>query len=139
MSDEGTAGAAERFTEALHAVDRDDDGALERMAELFSETATLTNAATETTGHRFEGRDGARDFWREYRTQFARAETEFHDVTTAERAAGLFWRTRGEARGGDALDYAGATLLVFDADGLVERFHGYYDTRRLVVDASGAG
>ena len=132
MADD-TMARAKRFAEALHALD-DDAGALEGMVELFSEQAALTNAATELTGDSFDGRDGARTFWTEYRAQFEEAETEFHHVTAGEDgSAGLFWSTRGKAASGESLDYAGATLLVFDGDGQVERFHGYYDTRQLVV------
>lgn len=128
-----TAERAKRFAEALQALDADVD-AIEPMVELFSERAELTNAATALTGDSFGGRGGARTFWEEYRAQFEEATTEFHHVTAGEDgSAGLFWNTRGKTADGESLDYAGATLLVFDEEGLVERFHGYYDTRQLVV------
>ena len=130
---DATTERAKRFTDALHALD-DDAGALDQMVELFSEQAKLTNAAMALTGDSFSGQDGARTFWEEYRAQFEEATTEFHHLTAGEDgSAGLFWTTCGKAASGEPLDYAGATLLVFDGDGQVERFHGYYDTRQLVV------
>lgn len=133
MDHDETIERARRFTDALHALDRDAD-ALDGMLELFAEEAELSNAATELIGEGgFRGRDGARTFWSEYREQFAEAETEFRHVTAGENSAGLFWSTRGKAASGESLNYVGATLLVFDDAGLVERFHGYYDTRQLVV------
>ena len=139
MNDDTTA-LAERFTEALHALDAD-AGALDEMVALFAENATLENAALDLNGETREGTDGARAFWGAYRDQFETAETEFHRVTVGDgddgggRSAGLFWTTRGKAPGGESLDYHGATLLVFDGEGKVERFRGYYDTRQLSVTA----
>ena len=132
MAHDETMERAQRFADALHALDRDADE-LDVMAELFAEEAELSNAATALTGKPFRGRDGARTFWQEYRAQFAEAETEFHHLTAGDGSAGLFWSTRGKAASGESLDYQGATLLVFDDAGAIERFHGYYDTRQLVV------
>ena len=135
-----TTSLAKRFTDALHALDAD-AGALDDMVALFAEGATLENAAPDPEGETREGTDGARAFWDAYRKQFAKAETEFHRVTVGDedgadgRSAGLFWTTRGESPDGESLDYHGATLLVFDGEGKVNRFRGYYDTRQLVVSA----
>lgn len=138
MTDD-TMALAERFTDALHALDKDAD-ALDDMVALFAEDATLENAALDLEGETREGTDGARAFWDTYRKQFARAETTFHHVTAGDGgeaggpAAGLFWTTRGESPDGQSLDYHGATLLAFDGDGKVKRFRGYYDTRQLEME-----
>ena len=46
-------------------------------------------------------------------------------------AAGLFWTTTGSGADGQEIEYHGATLLQFNAAGLITSLHGYYDTREL--------
>lgn len=71
----------------------------------------------------------------EYRATFGTARSEFHQVLTNQHAAGLFWTTRGVDKDGKPIEYDGASLLVFDRDGLIARFQGYYDTRQLTRTA----
>ena len=128
--------AARRFIEALHAIERDGEAALEPMVAMFADSAVITNAALKQADHVREGREGATRFWTDYAATFRGARTEFHQVTVGDNAAGLFWTTRGARVGGDAsLDYDGATLLELDGgdDGRIVRFTGYYDTRALTA------
>lgn len=129
----------QRFTEALHAVDAGDEGAVERMVELYSPEARLTNAAMKLAGEERRGRDGVRQFWEEYQHTFREARTEFFDVTGSDRSAGLFWTTRGIDATGQEVEYDGVSLLVFDGAGLIESFRGYYDTRELSRKVGGGG
>jgi len=131
MDQQRTMELGQRFAEALHAVDANEEGAIERMVELFSAEATLTNAAMKLSGEERQGHDGVRQFWEEYQRTLTDVRTEFFDVTSSERSAGLFWTTRGTDATGQPVEYDGVSLLVFDDDGLVERFRGYYDTREL--------
>ena len=132
MSDD-TLKLAKGFTDALHAVDADGDGALDDMVALFADDAAIENAALDLSGETRSGKDGAREFWSEYAQQFESASTEFHHVTADGSAGGLFWTTSGASPSGESLSYHGATLLEFDDAGLVKRFRGYYDTRQLTM------
>lgn len=119
------------FVEALHAVERHDEGALERMMAYFSPQARLTNATLKQAHEDRSGPEGVRAFWESYQQMFREAHTEFLELTSSERAAGLFWTTRGVDARGERIDYDGVTLLIFDADGKITHFRGYYDTREL--------
>lgn len=122
---------AQQFIEALGALEQDQEGALERMAGLFSAEARLTNAALKQSGREHRGPEGARAFWAAYRDTFGQVRSEFAQVTSNDEAAGLFWTTRGTDRDGQPLEYDGASLLVFDGAGKIRLFRGYYDTRDL--------
>jgi hypothetical protein len=100
---------------------------------LFSDGARLTNPPLRLAGDERQGRDGARRFWEEYHRTLGLARSEFEQITVNERAAGLFWTTRlqGETSGGPDVAYDGASLLVFDDQGAITRFAGYFDTREL--------
>lgn len=131
MDHQRTYKLGQAFAEALHAVERRDEGALERIMAHFSPEARLTNAALKQAQHDRSGLEGVRAFWEAYQQTFREAHTEFIEVTSSERAAGLFWTTRGVDARGEGLDYDGVTLLVFDEDGKITHFRGYYDTREL--------
>ena len=133
MADDNSKDLAERFMAALRRIEHEGHGAVEPMALLFTEAATLTNPALEQTGNERQGREGARTFWRAYADTFAGASTEFSHVTIGDGAIGLFWRTAGGSwnTAGQPLSYAGATLLEHDAAGSITGFRGYYDTQAL--------
>jgi ketosteroid isomerase-like protein len=137
MDTQRTLELGQQFAETLHAVDRREEGAIERMVELFSPEARLTNASLKLAGEERSGRDGVRSFWENYQQSFQEAETEFFQLTSGERAAGLFWTTRGRDATGEAIEYDGVSLLVFGDDGKITLFRGYYDTRELSKKVSG--
>lgn len=126
-----------QFTEALHAVDRHEEGAVERMVGLYSPEARLTNASLKQAGEERRGHDGVRAFWEAYQATFREASTEFFKLTGGEDSAGLFWTTRGTDAQGDPMSYDGVSLLVFDDQGKITLFRGYYDTRELSKKVSG--
>ena len=123
---------ARRFVDALHALERDGESALEAMVALFDAQATVANAALDLAGDERAGAEGVRRFWADYCRSLAGAETAFHAVTVAPDAVGLFWTSRlaGAPPGGG---YEGATLLRLGpgAGAGVVAMRGYYDTRAL--------
>lgn len=121
----------QQFTEALHAVDQHAEGAIEQMLELYSANARLTNASLKLANEERNGQEGVRTFWENYQNNFREATTEFFQVTSNEESAGLFWTTRGTDATGQQFEYDGVSLLVFDEDGKINLFRGYYDTREL--------
>jgi ketosteroid isomerase-like protein len=126
---------AQRFIEALHRLEGEAQD-IEGMVTLFSEDARLTNAALALAGAERTGHDGVRQFWSEYRSTFSKARSDFHQVTINEQAAGLFWTTQGADDSGQPIVYDGASLLIFDQDGFIAQFRGYYDTRQLTKTAT---
>jgi hypothetical protein len=133
MADDTGKDLAQRFIEALRSIESEGHGAVDSMASLFAEGATLANPALDQTHAKRQGRDGARAFWNAYADAFTGATTEFSHVTIGDNAIGLFWTTRGGSSepGHQPLSYAGATLLEHDDAGLITGFRGYYDTQAL--------
>lgn len=122
---------ADQFIDALHTLEDGGEGDVDGIVALFSDDAQLTNAALVLAGEERNGRDGVQKFWTEYRGTLGQARSEFHQITTNEQAAGLFWKTTGTDAEDQPLDYDGVSLLVFNDEGKIARFHGYYDTRQL--------
>ena len=128
---------ANRFIEQLHRLEDGDRTVADHLADMFADNAELTNPAIERDGSSLHGREQIAAFWREYADTFGEIHSEFFDLTTSPHSAGLFWRSTGTSRSGEALDYDGVSLLVFDQDGKIARFQGFFDTRRLAVKEAG--
>lgn len=132
---------AQTFIDALHALEHGSESDVDGIVALYADDARLTNAALRLAGEERHGTDGARQFWSEYRRTFGEAFSEFFKVTAGDDAAGLFWTTNGTGNDGQAMEYDGSSLLVFNDDGKITLFRGYYDTRELSravgVDHSG--
>lgn len=122
---------AQQFIDALHALEQGDVENVDQLAGMYSDDARLVNAALKLAGQERTGQDGARQFWTEYRRTFGAAYSEFYQVTVNEQAAGLFWTTKGTGNDGQPMEYDGVSLLVFDDQGKIKLFRGYYDTREL--------
>lgn len=122
---------AQQFIEALHALERGGPDDVDQIVDLFSDDARLINAALKLAGETRTGRAGARAFWTDYRRTFGEARSAFYQITVNEEAAGLFWTTSGTGSDGRSLEYDGASLLVFNDEGKITLFRGYYDTREV--------
>lgn len=122
---------AQKFIDALHKLEQGSANDVDDLVALFSEDARLINAALKLAGEERSGPDGARTFWTEYRKTFGEAFSDFYQITTNEESAGLFWTTKGTGNDGRPMEYDGVSLLVFDQNGKITLFRGYYDTREL--------
>jgi ketosteroid isomerase-like protein len=122
---------AQQFIDALHTLEQGSDQDVDQLVALYSDDARLVNAALKLAGQERSGQDGAREFWSEYRRTFGEAFSEFYQVTVNEQAAGLFWTTKGTGNDGQPMEYDGVSLLVFNDQGKIALFRGYYDTREL--------
>lgn len=131
MDQQQTRDLAQTFIDALHTLEQGSVDDVDALVALFSDDARLINAALKLAGDERRGQDGARSFWQEYRRTFGEAYSEFFQVTTSDDAAGLFWTTKGTGNDGQPMEYDGVSLLVFDDQGKIARFRGYYDTREL--------
>jgi ketosteroid isomerase-like protein len=121
-----TQDVADRFVEALWALEGD-QRELDPIVAVFADDAAIGNVVAART---FEGPDGARDFWREYRSVFDDMRSEFRTRTVQDDRAVLEWRTRGTLVHGDAVDYEGVSVLEVDGD-RVRRFTAYFNPRHL--------
>jgi ketosteroid isomerase-like protein len=122
---------ARQFIDALHALEAGSADDVDQIVDLFSDDSQVINAALKLAGESRRGRDGAREFWTEYRKTFGEAHSEFFQITVNEEAAGLFWTTKGTGNDGQPMEYDGVSLLVFDDQGKIRLFRGYYDTREV--------
>ena len=124
---------AQEFIDALHALEQGSVHDVAQLAALYSAEATLRNAALDNKATQMRGTAEITRFWTEYKETLGEVFSKFHHVTVSDQAAGLFWTTTGKNPAGDEVNYHGSTLLQFGADGKIEFFRGYYDTRELVV------
>lgn len=122
---------AQQFIDALHTLEQGDVENVDQLAGMYSDDARVVNAALKLAGQERTGQDGARQFWTEYRRTFGEAYSDFYQVTVNDQAAGLFWTTKGTGNDGQPMEYDGVSLLVFDDQGKIKLFRGYYDTREL--------
>jgi ketosteroid isomerase-like protein len=122
---------AQRFIDALHDLEQNGESSVDDIAALFSDDAQLTNSALALTDGGYAGREGVRAFWTEYRKQFGDIRSRFSHVTSSDDAAGLFWRSEGNYADGAPMGYDGVSLLVFNDEGKIASFRGYFDTREL--------
>jgi len=111
--------AALRKLEASHEV--------EAIVSTFAEDCKLGNA---TTTKRFSGREGAREFWRQYRDTFGEMKSTFRNVIATENRAALEWATEGTIRAGALVSYEGVSILELEG-GAIKRFHAYFDSKEL--------
>jgi ketosteroid isomerase-like protein len=120
---------AQQFIDALHTLESGSADDTADIVALFADDARLTNAALD--GKELTGKDGVQKFWTDYRRSFGEIRSEFSHVIANEDAAGLFWRSEGSGKDGQAIGYDGVSLLVWSDDGKIGFFQGYYDTRKL--------
>ena len=122
---------AERFVDALRKLEEDRD--VEALVEIHAEDCEVGNVAVPQT---FEGHDGLREFWTNYRKTFGEMKSTFRNVFANEEGhAALEWTTEGTS-GEDSVSYDGVSILEIEGS-KVRRFMAYFDTRRLtnqVVD-----
>lgn len=105
---------------------------MEPLLELFSEDAQVSNVASRRT---FQGRDGARDFWREYKGMLHQVKSTFRNKIEAGDRVALEWESRGTAHNGAAVDYEGVSIIEWDGE-RISRFYAYFDPRVLGLELS---
>jgi ketosteroid isomerase-like protein len=116
---------ARRFVEALTKLE--ESGDFEPLLSLFGEDAQVSNVASRRT---FQGRDGARDFWREYKGMLRQVKSTFRNMIESGDRVALEWESRGTAHNGAAVDYEGVSIIEWDGDH-ISRFYAYFDPRVL--------
>lgn len=117
---------AKVFQESLrHA---EEAGDVEPLVALFAEDATLSNLATASqAGTPHAGRDGARQFWRDYLEVFEEIHSNFTRSVVSPDTVALEWESKGQLKTGKPLTYRGVSILETRGD-KVQHFRTYYDT-----------
>jgi steroid delta-isomerase-like uncharacterized protein len=116
---------AERFKEALRKLEEDQD--VEELVEIHAEDCSVGNVAVPKT---FEGHDGLREFWTNYRNTFDEMKSEFRNVFADDTGhAALEWTTNA-TEDGKNVSYEGVSILEIEGD-KVKRFMAYFDPRSL--------
>ena len=126
---------AKEFTDALHTLEKGTVDDVGQLVGLYASDATLTNSALDNKGQEMSGNDQILQFWTQYKETLGDVYSNFHHITVSEDSAGLFWTTEGTNPAGDKVHYHGSTLLVFNPEGTIQFFRGYYDTRELTMKA----
>ncbi|ATQ78530.1 hypothetical protein CR152_31455 [Massilia violaceinigra] len=121
---------AARFIDQLRRLEDGDPSAVDALARLFADDARLRNPIADHAG-----REQIAAFWRTYRASFGTVRSTFSHITADEACAGLFWRSAGTGPHGQPVEYDGVTLLEFDDAGQITRFHGYFDSRQVRLEA----
>jgi ketosteroid isomerase-like protein len=121
---------ARRFVDALARLE--EHGEVEPLLALFSEDARVSNVASRRT---FHGREGARQFWREYKGMLRQVKSTFRNLIESGDRVALEWESRGTAHNGAAVDYEGVSILEWDGEH-ISRFYAYFDPRVLGLELS---
>jgi len=122
---------AERFKEALWKLEEDRD--VEALVEVHAADCSVGNVAVPGT---FDGHDGLREFWTNYRKTFDEMKSEFRNVFADEAGhAALEWTTEA-TEDGDNVSYSGVSILEIEGD-KVRRFMAYFDPRHLTEQIVG--
>jgi ketosteroid isomerase-like protein len=121
---------AQRFVDALAKLEQSGD--VESIVSLFSDDAQVSNVASQRV---FSGRDGARQFWKEYKGTLARVKSTFRNMIESADRVALEWETQGTAHNGAAVSYEGVSIIEWDGD-QIRRFYAYFNpgllTREMV-------
>ena len=119
---------AQRFVDALGKLEQSGD--LEPLLALFSDDAQVSNVASQRV---FSGRDGARQFWTEYKGTLGRVRSTFRNMIESADRVALEWETQGTAHNGAAISYEGVSIIEWDGDS-IRRFYAYFDPHALGME-----
>jgi hypothetical protein len=116
---------AEKFISALGELES--GGKVENIVSLFADNCEVGNTTLTETMH---GRDGAKEFWSNYRKTFQDIRSEFRNKVISDRTAALEWTSKGTADNGHPIDYEGVSMLEIDGD-KITRFFAYFNPGKL--------
>lgn len=116
---------AYRFIEALAAVER--KGELDDMVQIFAEGCQI---GTPVNAVKLHGQEGAREFWRIYRSAFRDVHSSLRNIIVAESCFALEWTVRALDTEGKTLSWEGVSVADVCA-GQITRFRSYFDTKHV--------
>ncbi|HEV2800208.1 MAG TPA: nuclear transport factor 2 family protein [Pyrinomonadaceae bacterium] len=119
------ANIAEQFIEALRKLEEGRD--LEAMVALYAEESEVGNV---NAPEKFNGHEGAREFWTKYRDTFGEVRSTFRNRIITDAGVALEWTTEGTTAGGAPFNYEGVSILEIEGDHIT-RFRAYFDPEAL--------
>jgi len=111
--------------EALGELEGKSDSA--KLVALFSDDCEVGNVVAREN---FQGTEGARRFWTNYRETFGRVQSTFLNQIITDNRAALEWRTEGTSGDGREIGYEGVSILEIEGQ-KVKRFYAYFDPAHL--------
>jgi hypothetical protein len=112
----------DRFVAALGDLHSSRD--VDPLVDLFAENATLRKLGMP---HEEHGKEGARNFWSQYRDVFGSVDASFHHVARSDGIAFLEWTSAGTLSNGTDFRYGGVSVLEAGEES-IDSFRTYYDT-----------
>lgn len=116
---------AEKFIDALGKLEAERE--LDAIVAMFADECEVGNIVASDN---FNGTDGAREFWKNYRQTFGEVKSEFHNKIITDCTAALEWTTTGTNSEGAEINYDGVSILETDGD-KITRFYAYFDPHHL--------
>ena len=109
----------------------EDTGKLDDLLALHAEDVTLRNMTTQT----WKGKDGAREFWQRYLSDFSEIHSDFTHHADMDSFGVMEWNAKGQLKDGQKIDYRGVSLIETDGQ-KVKAFRTYYDSAAFIKPAS---
>lgn len=116
---------AEKFIEALSELEANENA--DSIVALFADDSKIGNSTLTAS---FNGTDGARDFWTNYRKTFGEVKSTFKNKIISENASALEWTTTGTSENGTDINYDGVSILESDGE-KITRFFAYFNPNEL--------
>jgi len=116
---------AEKFIGALTELESASD--VEQIVELFAVNCEVGNSVIS---EKFQGIEGARRFWTNYRHAFKDVCSIFENEIYFGNKARLDWTTEGKSKNGRRIKYEGVSILETE-DGKITHFYAYFDQKKL--------
>lgn len=115
----------DEFIKALEKLEADEN--IEEIVSLFADDCEVGNVATHEN---LSGKEGARQFWTNYRKTFGDIKSTFNNKLESDGTAALEWTSKGTSANGSEIDYEGVSILETDGD-KIKRFFAYFNPAKL--------
>lgn len=116
---------AEKFIEALSELEK--NNSTENIVGLFADSCEVGNV---TLTNNLQGKDGAEEFWTNYRKTFGEIESTFKNKIHSENTVVLEWTSSGTSTDGGEISYDGVSILETEGD-KITRFFAYFNPAQL--------
>lgn len=116
---------AKKFIEALNELEKSES--TEKIVGLFDDSCEVGNVTLTNT---LQGKDGAEEFWTNYRKTFSEINSTFKNNISSENTVALEWTSAGKSSDGSEINYDGVSILETDGE-KITRFFAYFNPAAL--------
>lgn len=99
----------------------------EALTALYASEATIGNVLAPD---QFQGAEGAKQFWSEYRGAFQKVASTFRNIISTDDGTALEWTSEGTTMEGKSFLYSGVTILEISG-GKIVRSAAYFDPKAI--------